>query len=57
MSKLVVPGDASLPKIEQFKESASILNGIEFSIKLLLAFSFLPVEALPVNVTISSDVA
>ena len=46
-----VPGLASNPRIEQFKESASILKRTAFPEIEGSAFSFLPVFAEPVKTT------
>ena len=46
-----VPGFASSPKIEQFRESASILKRTAFLETEGKDFSFLPVFAEPVNKT------
>ena len=50
-----VPGVASSPRIEAFRESASILNGTASSIKFESYFNIFPVDADPVNVTTSSQ--
>ena len=52
-SNSTVPGTASRPRTEQFKESASILNGTALSINLGCDFNILPVSADPVKVTMS----
>ena len=52
-SNSAVPGIASSPKTEQLRESASMLKETAFSISIGLDFNIIPVEALPVKVTIS----
>ena len=54
-SNSIVPGTASFARTEQFNESASILNDTASSTIFGCDFNFLPVEALPVKVTTSSD--
>ena len=46
-------GVTSLPRIQQFRESASMVKGTASSINRGCDFSILPVDALPVNVTTS----
>ena len=55
MSNSGVPGTASSPNTQEFKESASILNGTASLIILGCDFNILPVTADPVNVTTSCD--
>ena len=50
-----VPGTASSPKIEAFKESDSIVKGTASLIILGCAFNILPIAAEPVKVTTSCD--
>ena len=50
-----VPGTASSPNTEAFKESASILKGTASSIIRACDFNNLPVVAEPVKVTTSWD--